>query len=138
MRLLVELGTDAQKPNEDNTTPLLVAAGVGTNSPGEDPGTEPEVLLAVQFALELGADLNHVDDNGESVMHGAAYKHLPAVVRYLADRGADIEIWNRENAEGWTPLRITEGVHRGMNIVSSRITEAAIREVMQQAGITAP
>ena len=138
MRVLVELGVDPMKPNEDNTTPLLVAAGVGTNSPGEDPGTEPEVLLAVQFALELGADLNHVDENGESVMHGAAYKHLPAVARYLADQGADIEIWNRENAEGWTPLRITAGVHRGMNIVSSRTTEAAIRDVMQQAGVTAP
>ena len=136
MNLLVELGADPLLPNEDNATPLLVAAGVGTSSPGEDPGTELEVLQAVQLALELGGDINHVDDNGETVMHGAAYKHVPSVFKYLAEQGADIEIWNRENSDGWTPLEITEGVHRGMNIVSSRVTEAAVREVLESAGIS--
>lgn len=138
MRLLVELGADPDTPNEDDTTPLLVAAGVGTNSPGEDPGTEPEVLAAVKFALELGADINHVDANGESVMHGAAYKHVPSVFEYLAEQGADIEIWNTEDANGWTPLRIAAGVHRGMNIVSSPPTEAVIRDVMRRQGAPLP
>jgi len=138
MRLLVELGADFTIANEDQTTPLLVAAGVGTNSPGEDPGTEAEVLQAVEYTLELGADINHVDSNGESVMHGAAYKHLPTVFRYLWENGADIEVWNRENAAGWTPLKITEGVHRGMNIISSPRTEAVVREVMEEAGIDRP
>ena len=44
MRLLGTLGADPLLANEDNTTPLMVAAGVGTQNPGEDPGTEPEVL----------------------------------------------------------------------------------------------
>ena len=34
MRLLAELGADPLLPNEDNTTPIMVAAGVGTSSPG--------------------------------------------------------------------------------------------------------
>jgi ankyrin repeat protein len=135
MRLLIELGADPLVPNEDNTTPLLVAAGLGTSSPGEDPGTELEVLQAVEFVLELDPNINHVDDNGETVMHGAAYKHVPSVFTYLADQGADIEIWNQENSEGWTPLTITEGVHRGMNIISSPLTEAVVRDVMQRAGV---
>ena len=54
----------------------MVAAGLGTNAPGEDPGTEPEVLDAVKVALDLGNDLNAVDKNGETAMHGAAYKHV--------------------------------------------------------------
>ncbi|MCY3842818.1 MAG: ankyrin repeat domain-containing protein, partial [Acidobacteria bacterium] len=115
MRLLAELGADPLLPNEDGTTPLMVAAGVGTSSPGEDPGTEPEVLEAVRVALELGGDLNEVDDNGETVMHGAAYKHLPGVVAFLAEAGADIGVWNQPNSRGWTPLEIVAGVHRGMN-----------------------
>ena len=119
MRLLAELGADPLLPNEDNTTPLMVAAGVGTQSPGEDPGTEPEVLEAVKVALELGNDLNAVDKNGETAMHGAAYKHVPSVVRFLAEKGARIEVWNQPNKKGWTPLKIAEGVQRGMNIVSS-------------------
>jgi ankyrin repeat protein len=131
MKLLAELGADPMLTNEDGSTPLMVAAGLGTNAPGEDPGTEPEVLEAVKVALDLGNDLNAVDKNGETAMHGAAYKHVPTVVRYLAARGARIEVWNRPNSKGWTPLTITEGVQRGMNIVSSPPTAAVIREVMK-------
>ena len=130
MRLLAGLGADPRLPNEDNTTPLMVAAGVGTQAPGEDPGTEPEVLEAVTVALDLGNDLNAVDKNGETAMHGAAYKHVPSVVRFLAERGARAEVWNRQNTKGWTPLKIAEGIQRGMNVVSSRPTAEAIRQVM--------
>ena len=132
MKLLAELGADPLLTNEDGSTPLMVAAGLGTNSPGEDPGTEPEVLDAVKVALELGNDLNAVDKNGETAMHGAAYKHVPSVVRYLAEKGARMDVWNRPNSKGWTPLKITEGVQRGMNIVSSAPTAAVIRQVMGQ------
>ena len=133
MRLLAELGADPKVPTADNTTPLMVAAGVGTQNPGEDPGTEPEVLEAVKIALALGNDLNAVDNNGETVMHGAALKHVPSVVRYLAERGARVDVWNHPDKRGWTPLKIAEGVQRGMNIISSPVTAAAIREVMESA-----
>ena len=130
MKLLAELGANPLLTNEDGSTPLMVAAGVGTNSPGEDPGTEPEVLDAVRVALDLGNDLNVVDKNGETAMHGAAYKHVPTVVHYLADKGARADVWNRPNSKGWTPLKIAEGVQRGMNIVSSPVTATAIRQVL--------
>ena len=130
MKLLAELGANPLLTNEDGSTPLMVAAGLGTNSPGEDPGTEPEVLDAVKVALDLGNDLNVVDKNGETAMHGAAYKHVPTVVHYLADKGARADVWNRPNGKGWTPLTIAEGVQRGMNIVSSPVTATAIRQVL--------
>jgi len=136
MRLLAELGADPLLPNENNTTPLMVAAGVGARSPGEDAGTESEALEAVQLALELGNDVNAVDDRGETAMHGAAYKYLPSVARYLAGNGAKVELWNRNNKNGWTPLRIAAGVHRGMNLRSSAPTAAVLREVMTAAGVS--
>jgi ankyrin repeat protein len=138
MKLLAELGASPLLTNEDGSTPLMVAAGLGTNAPGEDPGTEPEVLEAVKVALQLGNDLDAVDKNGETAMHGAAYKHVPTVVQYLASRGARMEIWNRPNAKGWTPLTIAEGIQRGMNIVSSPATAAAIRQVMSAASSRQP
>jgi len=137
MRLLAELGADPLLPNEDKTTPLMVAAGVGTQAPGEDPGTESEVLEAVQLALELGGDLNAVDDRGETVMHGAAYKHLPEVVTFLAEVGADINVWNTPNRREWTPLDIV-AVHLEVNRQSSPATAEAIREVMTAGGVTPP
>jgi ankyrin repeat protein len=136
MRLLAELGADPLIPNEDNTTPLMVAAGVGTRSPGEDAGSEAEVLEAVKVAFELGNDINAVDSRGETAMHGAAYKHVPSVARFLAGNGAKLEIWNRNNQQGWTPLRIAVGVHRGMNLRSSPATAAVLEEVMRAAGVS--
>ena len=130
MRLLAVLGADPLMPNEDGSTPLMVAAGLGTSSPGEDPGTEPEILEAVKVALELGNDINAVDKNGETVMHGAVYKHAPSVVQFLADHGAKIEIWNQQDKKGYTPLRIAQGIQRGMNIVSHAPSEAVIRKLM--------
>jgi ankyrin repeat protein len=136
MRFLAKLGADPLMPNADNSTPLMAAAGLGTRSPGEDAGTESEAVEAVQVALDLGNDLNAVDNNGETAMHGAAYKNLPAVVQYLADKGAKIEIWNRKNKHGWTPLIIAEG-HRFGNFKPSQETIAAFRRVMAAAGVSA-
>lgn len=136
MRLLAELGADPHLPNDDGTTPLMVAAGVGVQAPGEDPGTESEVVEAVKVALEMGADVNAVDKRGETAMHGAAYKHLPSVVQLLLDEGADADNWNRKNKSGWTPLRIATGVHRGMNFRSSPETATVIRNAMSAAGLS--
>ena len=120
MRLLVSLGADPLLVNEDNTTVLMAAAGVGTHSPGEDAGTDSEGLEAVKAAVEFGIDVNAVNEDGETAMHGAAYKQFPSVVKYLGGHGADIEIWNRKNKQGWTPLRIAVGVHRGMHFRGHR------------------
>ena len=74
MRVLVDLGADPTLTNEDGTTVLMVASGVGIHSPGEDPGTEAEALACVEIALELGGDPNAVDERGETPLHGAAYR----------------------------------------------------------------
>jgi hypothetical protein len=114
----------------------MVAAGLGTRSPGEDAGTEPEVLEAVKLALALGNDINAIDNNGETAMHGAAYKQLPLVVQLLADNGAKTEIWNQKNKSGWTPLRIAAGVFRTANFRFSDPTADALRKIMTAAGVS--
>ncbi|HMF60335.1 MAG TPA: ankyrin repeat domain-containing protein [Vicinamibacterales bacterium] len=137
MKTLVTLGANPLLPNADNSTPLMAAAGLATRSPGEDAGTESEVLEAVQVALDLGADVNAVDNNGETAMHAAAYKNLPKVVKFLAAKGASIDLWNRNDKFGWTPLAIAVGYRFG-NFKPSPETEASIREVMIAAGVTPP
>src|SRR5262245_34136088 len=61
MRLLLELCADPLLPNFNNTTPLMAAAGVGTNEPQEEAGEESEAVEAVKMLLDLGADVNAVD-----------------------------------------------------------------------------
>jgi ankyrin repeat protein len=137
MTTLAASGANPLLPNADNSTPLMAAAGLATRSPGEDAGTESEVLEAVQVALDLGADINAVDNNGETAMHSAAYKNLPKVVKFLAAKGAKIDLWNRNDKFGWTPLAIAVGYRFG-NFKPSPETEAAVREVMIAAGVTPP
>src|SRR5256714_11039247 len=111
--------------------------GLGGEAANKPAGTEPEVIEAVQLLLKSGADVNVVDANGETAMHGAAYKNLPKVVQLLADKGAKIEVWNRTNKWGWTPLRIAEGYRPG-NFKPSAETIAALHRVMLAAGVTPP
>ncbi len=137
MRTLAELGADPLTRTDDGSTALMAAAGLGTRSPGEDAGTEEEVLEAVQLALDLGADIDAVNANGETPMHGAAYKNLPRVVHLLADSGADIEVWNQRNKYGWTPLTIARGYRFG-NFKPSPVTVAAIETIMLGEGVRPP
>ncbi len=137
MKLLVELGADPLRPNKDGATPFMAAAGLGCFAPTEEAGTEAECLEAVEYLLSLKAEVNTVDTNGETAMHGAAYKSLPKMVQLLAEKGAKIEIWNRKNKSGWTPLLIAEGYRPG-NFKPSAETIEAIRKVMLAAGVTPP
>src|SRR5438309_8839053 len=139
MRLLVELGADPSLGNADNCAPLIAACGVGIGGAEADEvaGTEPEVLEAAQLLLKLGADVNAVDGNGETAMHGAAYKNDPKVIQFLADHGARVEIWNKQNKYGWTPLAIAEG-HRPGNFKPSAETIAALHRLMLAAGVSPP
>jgi ankyrin repeat protein len=134
---LASLGADRTLTNVENSTPLMMAAGLATRSPGEDAGTESQVLATVKLLLSLGADINAVDVNGETAMHAAAYKNLPQVVKFLASHGEKIDLWNRPNKFGWTPLAISVGYRFG-NFKPSADTEAAVREVMIAAGVTPP
>lgn len=137
MKLLVELGANPLLPNADGATPLMAAAGLGCLAPDEFAGTEAECLEALRYLLALGADINDKDRNGETPMHGAAYKNLPKVVQFLAGQGAKIDVWNSTNRWGWTPLRIAEG-HRPGNFKPSPETIFALRETMLAAGVTPP
>ena len=139
MRLLLELGANPSIANIDNCTPLIAACGihVGSDQATEVAGEEPEVLEAAQLLLKLGADINAVDANGETAMHGAALKNLPKVVQFLADNGAKVEVWNKKDKFGSTPLMFAQGYRPG-NFKPSFETVDAIYKVMLAAGVAPP
>jgi ankyrin repeat protein len=130
MQLLVELGANPNITNVDHCTPLLAAAGIGVTAVGEEPGTEGEVAAAIHYLLDLGADINAVDDNGETAMHGAAYRSYPETVELLAALGADSKIWNQKNKYGWTPIMIAQGKRPGA-FKPSPETIAALQAALQ-------
>ena len=107
MRLLVALGADPGLTTDQGATPLMAAAGVGIWKIGENPGTNEEALEAVTLAWELGNDVNAMDENGDTALHGAIHRGAGEIVRFLADKGADLDA---TNSIGWTALSVAEGV----------------------------
>jgi ankyrin repeat protein len=135
MRQLLELGADPFLPNEEGSTALMAAAGLGTTAPLEEAGTELEAFEAVQLLLALGADIDAVDHNGDTPMHGAAYANFPSVVHALAESGADPTVWQRKNQRGLSPLFIAEG-YRGGGFKPSRPTMDAVTTLMRLEGFS--
>ena len=128
MRVLVELGADPAITNEEGTTVLMVASGVGIHSPGEDPGSEAEALACVEVALELGGNPNAIDESGDTPLHGAAYRGANSIVDLLVEHGANT--FDVENEAGWTPLQIAQGVFRTATFKEAPHTAALLSELM--------
>ena len=101
MRFLAAHGAD---PNitTARTTVLMVAAGVGVFNVGESAGTNEEAFEATKLAYELGStEVNTVDDNGWTALHGAAKRGSNEIAQFLVDHGAKLDVYT--NQEGWTP-----------------------------------
>jgi ankyrin repeat protein len=107
MRLLADLGADPSLTTDNGATPMMAAAGVGIWKIGENPGTNDEALEAVTLTWELGNDVNAVDGNGDTALHGGVHRGADAIVRFLHEKGANLDA---ANDTGWTPLSIAQGV----------------------------
>ena len=105
-----------------------------------------EELIA--FARALGETRPEYTEPGPDLIGHPTYcvrykgrkfypENLPKVVKFLASKGAKIEIWNQPDKFGWTPLAIAVGYRFG-NFKPSPDTEAAVRAVMIAAGVTPP
>ena len=119
MRILVEAGANPLARSSDNTTPLMVAAGVdfveGQDKYGrrwfanDTAALQQRARDAVAYCLELGDDINAPNDLGQTAIMGAIYFRSPAMVQFLVDRGAQINVVNKR---GQTPWLVTQGEYR--------------------------
>jgi ankyrin repeat protein len=92
----------------------------------------------MELALEAGGgDVNAIDQNGETALHGAIYRggNVDAI-RFLADRGAALDV---VNAKGWTPVFVADGVEYTPDVLK-RYPEAAalLRSLLAERGLPVP
>ncbi|MEQ1895955.1 MAG: ankyrin repeat domain-containing protein [Vicinamibacterales bacterium] len=136
MKILVQAGAKPSLPAADGTTPLMVAAGLQQWNPGEDggslPGQEPEVLEAVKICVDLGNDVNARNDQGETALHGAAYRGVNSIVEYLASKGATLDA---KDQNGWTPLAVANGLSYTDFYKEQVHTAALLRDLLQAKGL---
>jgi ankyrin repeat protein len=134
MQALADLGADPFIGNVDGDSPLMVAAGVGVYSQGESPGEPEESADAVRMLLDLGAPVNDVDKDGETALHGPAWRGSNDAVTLLVNAGAKLDV---RNNRGWLPLTIADGVYYNARVMMNLHTAKLLRELMVARGLDA-
>jgi ankyrin repeat protein len=94
MKLLLEHGALVDLPQENDVTPLIVAAGYRASAIDTRGRfrNEEESFAATSLLLEYGADVNAREDFGQTAIFGAATNGWNSVVQLLVDHGADLSI----------------------------------------------
>ena len=112
MRLLLEHDADATlAPTRSGITPLMAAAGVGTQEQDTTGRykTQAQAIEAIQLLIDKGADVNAAATDGRTALHGAALQGYDDVIKFLAAHGADL---NAKDHKGFTSLDTALG-HAG-------------------------
>jgi uncharacterized protein len=110
MRMLAASGADPHLATEEGTTTLIMAAGLGEGlgKLAERTAEEDErALEAVRVAVEVGVDVNAANNSGLTPLHAAAYVGSNAIVQFLVDKGAKLNV---KDKYGQTPLTVAEMV----------------------------
>lgn len=90
MKLLVEHGADPKLATKSGDTPLHAAAGIGWAANWSVNAPVP-LVDAVKYCVELGDDVNAVDNRGYTALHGAAYLGNDDMIKFLVSKGAKID-----------------------------------------------
>ena len=111
MRILVEAGADPLLTTDDDTTALMVAAGAdyvegqdkyGVRSyPAYYETLQRRAFEATKYCLDLGLDVNAVNDAGQTPLHGAVYMGGTLIAPYLVEQGAEMDVINLRGQTPW-------------------------------------
>ena len=92
MRLLLSKGADPKIATFNGTTALMAAAGVNWVIGQTYSESPARWLEAVKLCLELGVDVNAVNEMGLAAVHGAANRGSDDIIELLARRGARLDV----------------------------------------------
>ena len=151
MKLLLEHGADAKIATSHNVTALAVASGIGWVEGITFEWSKKETLEAVNLCLKLGIDVNAVDSDGRTALHGAAHKGDVDVIKTLVEHGAKLDakdFGSRDTTNPnqqkygykWQPVEYADGIVRVGVQSSIAHPEAAalLRKYMKDQGLPVP
>jgi len=136
VRALLAAGADPFVTTEKGTLPLHVASWGGSPYAGDWTEDEKKNLLEVtRLLVERGSDVNSTGEHGWTALHGAAYKGVDAVVQFLVDHGARLEVFDEY---GQTPLSIANAVitpgSKDAYYQSSRVVRKSTSDLLLKLG----
>jgi ankyrin repeat protein len=99
VRILAAGGADPKLALNDRSTPLFLTAGNGrgrvSNYREYTEAEEKWALETVHALVALGADIDAVNDDGQTALHAAAYIGADTIIEYLASRGAKLDVMDK-------------------------------------------
>jgi len=109
LRALVAAGANPYLTARGGETALILAGGLGRPQPTNvvyHVWKESEQIEAIKICLELGLDINGLNQWSQGALHGAAFHDDARVIEFLAANGGwlDAPDWQDQ-----TPLRIAQG-----------------------------
>ena len=105
MRLLAAAGADTKLASRGGHTPLMAASGIAWMQ-NETLANEDDYLKAVDALLEMGADVNAVNGQGNTAIHAAISGGFNRIIKRLVEKGADVNI---KNKRGQSALKMALG-----------------------------
>ena len=109
---------------------LMTAAGVNWVVGQTYSESPARWLEAVQLCVELGLDVNELNDMGLAAVHGAANRGSDDIIELLARRGARMDVADKH---GRTPYVWAEGVFLATNSpVAKPTTMAVIKRLLSE------
>lgn len=140
MKALLDGGADPFLTLPDRTNALHIAAGLGYGGlRGEGirivVPTADGAVEALGLLLDRGMDVDAFNAAGNTALHGAVGRG-DAVVKFLASRGASLDV---KNKAGFTPLDLASGSggRGGRPGVVRESTVALLKQLLADAGASA-
>jgi ankyrin len=149
MKLLLAHGADPNLKTKNNTTALAVASGIGWVEDINFEWSPADTLEAAKMCLELGNDVNAVDNDGRTALMGAAHKGRNDIVELLVSHGAKLDALDygsRDTVIGnllghkWMAVDYADGLVRigVQSAIPHPETAALLRRLMKDAGLPVP
>jgi uncharacterized protein len=134
MRDLAAAGADVRAVTANGTTALMGAASNDHRRQlgyrfGERPtqeSLERESFEPVKVALELGADVNASNEDGDTALHVATLGQFNSIIELLVQNGADLRV---KNKSGQTPLMLASRRPRGAPAPQVNTTADLLRKL---------
>ena len=128
MRLLTSRGADPRLATFANNTAVMLASGVGHVEGSRNFRPEHVALEAVKLALAEGVDINAINANGQTALHGAVYRAADGIIQHLVGAGARTDF---EDELDRTALDLAE---KGFNQVASLIRRDRSAALLRELG----
>ena len=130
MRLLLEHGADPNIKTYEGSNALMAATGLNWVVAQTYSRSDDEYLEAAKLCLEKGNDVNAVNNQGFTAMHGAANRGFDKMVQLLADHGSKLDV---KDKQGRTPMAFAEGVFLAVQPPVRKPTTIALLEKLMKA-----